>query len=365
MKRFLLVFVLSMGLFFIGCDKDSSTEPDNQNTDIPADPVNVTPPATTINNIQPTANFSAPANNPSRIQMNLTGMLNPVTNQPIAVYYDPANPGASNIFVTEDGKVKGLKVTKVGTGTVLQADVVFTVDNSGSMGQESDSVAAGIIKFANFLSASGLDVRFGIVGYYGNVSGAINFTTAANIETYLKRSTGTSRTIGFSGPDSATLVNKASSFASGIYGENGVVGVLFADSNFSWRGTAQRVFINFTDEPTQSRSSEPKWNTAQMCAAIAGKATVHTVFSQDSSYYNWNALDERPWDMSKCTGGTIEFIDGNATGIDLTKINVAGALSNSYLVEYVKSSQQAVEHVVVVIIKETNADGKTTYRVTY
>ncbi len=369
MKKFLLILSIALGLFLIGCDKDSSTEPENSNTDIPADPVGVTPPATTINNVQPTATFSAPADNPSRVQMNLTGLLDPTTNNPINLFYDPSNPGSSNIFVTEDGKVKGLKVTKVGTGTILQADVVFTVDVSGSMGQESDSVAASIIRFANFLQASGLDVRFGAVGYYGDVRGAINFTNATTLANFLNRSSGTQRTVGFAGPDSAALETNAANFASNMSSvdENGVVGVLFADANFSWRASAQKVFVNFTDEPTQSTTSSPNWNTAQMCAAIAGRATVHTVFSEDTLYYNnsWSATNERPWDMSKCTGGTVKFIDANATGLDLTTLPVAGALSNSYLVEYVKSSSQAMEHVVVVIVKVTNADGSTTYRVTY
>ena len=366
MKKLLVSLFLCAGIAFYGCD---STEPDtNDNSDIPADPQNVTVPATTINNVQPTAVFTPAANNPGRIQVNLTGLLNPVTQQPITLFYDPNSPASSNIFITEDGAVKGLKVTKVGSGNVLKADVVFTVDNSGSMYQEADSVAASIIEFATFLQASGLDVQFAVIGYDGWVNGGINFTSAQNISTYLNRATGTSRTYYFAGPDSAALTQKASNFAPNVWGENGVVGVIFADSNYTWRAGAQRVFVNFTDEPTQP-DNQLFWNTALMCGLIGGKATVHTVYSgpaDTSSWYgtSWSPSNERPWAMSLCTGGTMIFIPENAAGLNLRSLPVAGALSNSYLVEY-RAGSTGKSHTVVITIKENNADGKREYTVTY
>ncbi|MBS4034489.1 MAG: VWA domain-containing protein [Ignavibacterium sp.] len=359
MKKLFLTLFLIAGIAFYGCD---STEPDaDDNTDIPADPQNVTVPATTINNIQPTAVFTPAANNPGRIQVNLTGLINPVTQQPITLFYDPNSPASSNIFITEDGAVKGLKVTKVSTGNVLTADLVFVVDNSGSMSEEADSVAASIIEFANFLQASGLNVQFAVVGYSGSINGGINFTTAQMLSTYLNLSTGTSRTRGFSGADSAALVTRAAGFGSGT-GENGVIAAIFADSVYSWRSGAQRVIINFTDEPTQSDGN--MWNNAMGCALLGGKATVHTVFSQDSTSYVWSSTRERPWDLSNCTGGTNIFIPTDAAGLDLKNLPVAGALSNSYLVEY-RAGSTGTSHTVVITIKESNADGKREYTVTY
>ena len=152
--------------------------------------------------------------------------------------------------------------------------------------------------------------------------------------------------------------------ASGVYSENGTVGVLFADSLFSWRGTAQRVFINFTDEPTQP-DNNLYWNTAHMCNIIAGRATVHTVFSRDSSYYSWDQYDERPWDMSRCTGGTTNFINSDASDLDLSNLNVTGSLTNSYSVEYVKGDGDVKTRMVRIVVKEQGADGERTYTVTY
>jgi hypothetical protein len=236
------------------------------------------------------------------------------------------------------------------------------------MSEEADSIAMSIIAFANHLQASGLDVRFAVVGYDGSVNGGINFSNSVTIENYLKRPnyTGTYRTYGFSGTDSATIDNKAEVFAPDVYGENGVVAVLFADSNFTWRAGAQRVFINFTDESTQP-DNNLFWNTAKMCNLMIGKAAVHTVYSgpaDTSSGLNgsWGTYDERPWEMSLCSGGSVKFIPQDATGLDLKTLPVTGALTNSYLVEYRTSG--AGTHTVKITVFTATADGSNTFTVT-
>ncbi len=362
-KIFAFILILSIIAIYTGCKKDSNPVNNTNNSDIPTDPTNVTVPTTTINNVTPTAAFSKTTGNESRIRMNLTGLINPVTNQPIQLV------AQQNLFVTEDSQVKGLLVTKVGTGNVLKADIVFTVDNSGSMDEEADSIAASIIKFSQTLQSSGLDVKFGCVGYYGEVNGAINFTNAQSLSTYLNHSQGTSRTEDFAGPDSASLYNSASQFAPYIYDENGVVAVFFADNYFNWRSDAQRVFINFTDESTQP-NGYVEWSTQQLCQVMGGKATVHTIYSgpADTSYGlngQWDEYNERPWEMSLCTGGTIKFIPENASGLDLSQLPVTGALSNSYLIEFITSGSGS-SHTIGITVKESNADGKRIYQdITY
>jgi hypothetical protein len=350
----MLVFT---SLIYFSCD--TAENPEDQNADIPGDPTGVNVPTPTKNNVLPSASFSTAG---SRVKLNLLGLIDPTTNQPLTLSYNVGNPQASNIFIQEDGVVKGLKVTKVGTGNVLTADIVFCVDNSGSMGQEADSVAISIIEFANFLQSSGLDVKFAVVGYDGDVNGGINFTNAQSLSAYLDRETGTYRTYHFAGPDSASLAERASNFGY-AGGENGVIAAIFADSVYAWRAGAQRVFINFTDEPTQSLS-DGTWNNAMGCSLLSGKSTVHTVFSRDSSYYSWTPTRERPWDLSKCTGGTIKFIPEDASGLNLKDLPVAGALANSYLVEYV-SAKTGVSHIVKITIYTSTADGVQTFNVTY
>jgi len=353
------VLVFTSFVFF-SCD--TTDNPEDKNTDIPADPTGVTVPAPTKNNVLPAASFS---NSGSRIKLNLLGLIDPTTNQPLALSYNASNPQASNIFVEEDGVVQGLKVTKVSTGNVLTADIVFCVDNSGSMGDEADSVAASIIAFANFLQASGLDVKFAVVGFDSYPNGGINFTTAQNLSAYLNRETGTYRTYYFAGADSAALTTRAYNFGY-AGGENGVIAALFADSVYSWRAGAQRVFINFTDEPTQNYDGI-HWTNAQACSLLTGKATVHTVFSGDTTYYNstyWNQYDEEPAALSRCLGGTIKYIPEDATGLNLKDLPVAGALANSYLVEYV-TAKNGVAHTVKVTVYTSTADGVQTFNVTY
>lgn len=356
-KLFSVLFVLFAFIFFSSCDSENDAD---QNQDIPKDPTGVTVPTPTKNNVLPTASFSASG---QRVKVNLLGLIDPTTNQPLLVNYDASNPQNSTIFLQEDGVVKGLKVTKVGAGNILKADVVFLVDNSGSMDDEADSIAASIINFANFLQSSGLDVTFAVVGYDSYVNGGINFTTAQNLSTFLNRSTGTYRTYQFSGADSAALANRSNAFGN-TYGENGVLAAIFADSVYSWRAGAQRVFINFTDEPTQSDGIT--WNNAMGCALLSGKATVHTVFSEDSSSYSsyWSNTDERPWELSKCTGGTIKFIPNNANGLNLKDLPVSGALANSYLVEYI-SSKTGMAHTVKITVYTSSADGTQTFNVSY
>lgn len=362
MRKLLFVLMLVFAsLIYFSCD--TAENPEDQNTDIPGDPTGVTVPTPTKNNILPSASFTTTG---SRVKLNLLGLIDPTTNQPLTLTYNASNPQGSNIFVEEDGIVQGLKVSKVGTGNILTADVVFLVDNSGSMSEEADSVAKSIIDFATFLQASGLDVKFAVVGFSvnGDINGGINFTTAQALSAYLERNTGTSRTENFAGTDSAALTNRANTFGS-AGNENSVMAALFADSVYGWRAGAQRVMIMFTDEATQSNGVE--WTNAVGCGLLSGKATVHTVFSGDTTYYNstyWDATNEEPAAISRCTGGTIKYIPEDASGLSLKDLPVAGALANSYLVEFV-SAKTGVAHTVKITVYTTTADGVQTFNITY
>jgi uncharacterized protein YegL len=92
-------------------------------------------------------------------------------------------------------------------------DIVFVIDNSGSMGEEADKVAEKIKDFAAKLVASGVAAKFAVVGFNGGITGALDFTDVAGIETYLNRDKGTMRTGGFEGPNADTLKDKAGTFS--------------------------------------------------------------------------------------------------------------------------------------------------------
>src|SRR5690606_18654957 len=100
-----------------------------------------------------------------------------------------------------------------------------------------------ITNFSDLLAKSGLDVRLGVVGYDGNITGAINLASTNEVSDYLNREDrsfgGTSRTEGFEGADFEKLSNEAQALNSdsriSSSSENGVVALRYAENLFSWR----------------------------------------------------------------------------------------------------------------------------------
>ncbi len=375
--RSLLLKVLAVSMLLllvtVGCDDEDYSflsdptydDPDYSDEDagscgIPSNPSGSegSLPPINIGNIHPSTSFSLGECSPNCVEINVSGLFNPITGEPITPVY------GENFFLFEDGEPRGLKITRVDSSNILLADVVFTVDNSGSMGPEADSIAAGIVRFAQLLEASGLDIRFGCVGYYGQPNGAINFTTAEGLEAFLNERngvpvTGTNRTVGYGGSDADELETAAQTFAPGFgYNENGVIGIRFADENFDWRSGASRQYINFTDEETQPDGIE-EWSTSFLCDLMAGRANIHTVFSDDTTGYNWvDNVDERPWELSECTGGTVAFVQGNASDLDLSSLPIVGSLTNSYLIEFITSNPDCdFYHTIMIYIYDEGANG--------
>ncbi|MCS6989946.1 MAG: VWA domain-containing protein [Chloroherpetonaceae bacterium] len=356
-QKTLALLLLIVGVSFFACQEDESPlGNDAPNRDIPADPGGSAP-ATTINNVRPAATFAKTQGNENRIRVSLLGIIDPTTGQPIAF------SGNQNLFVTEDNALKGVKLTRVSSSASLAADIVFVVDNSGSMFEEADSIAAKIIAFANALGASGLNARFGCVGYDGPVTGALDLTVAESLRTYLNRPgfAGTSRTRGFGGPNAQALQQAAQNQNLGIFGENGIVGIRFADSLFAWRQGAMRVYVNFTDEPTQP-SNRPWHSTDGFLASWSNlRGTIHTVWSGgDTTWTETPLFSEKPWRLSIGTGGTIRVIRSDARDLDLTTLPVTVALQNSWLVEF-RTSNSNAPHTVRITVKTSGADGETRY----
>ncbi|HXS81659.1 MAG TPA: vWA domain-containing protein [Methylomirabilota bacterium] len=342
-----------------GCSKkDGGPTNSDPNADIPADPGGVAP-VTQFNNILPSGSFSCTVGNEIRIRLNLLGVVDPRTGQPLPL-------GAGEIFVTEDGVLKGKKVSQPVTNDRLRADVAFIVDDSGSMGEEADSIASRITAFARSLEARNMDVRVGCVGHGYNsdqrVYGALDLTTAQSLEAYLGRGRGLGRTVGFTGRDSAALASAARGFGGIGGGENSIIGIRFADQHFSWRPGANRVYVAFTDEPTQpggdtalaTRQFVREWRSG------AGRGTVHMVYSSDTTGYWVPNHFERPWDLATLTGGTIKLAQRDAAGLDLESLPVTGVIAASRLVEF-KTSSAAGIHKVVVTVKTATADGFTVF----
>ncbi len=287
------------------------------------------------------------------VRVNMTGVLIPDTNEWLELR--GPNDESQNIWMEVDGIPRGFTVingdeeqaTKSATRAAKsKADIIFLIDNSGSMGQEADAVANEIAAWSQSISEI-LDVEFACVGYddYGNISGGLNITSIENLEAYLNNGySGTSRTKRFGGDDADMLSSLASNGYSDPYDECGMSALRFADENFAFRSGSNRIYINFTDEPNQPSGYEAwsvdflndqnNWNTLQ--------GTVHTVYSDTSITYSTTPLyKEYPWLMSEYTGGTVVYTN-SSFDITLDELTVTGAIQNSAILRMIKSDDLAV-----------------------
>ncbi len=159
------------------------------------------------------------------IRLDMTGVQNPESKEWINLIGTGGKDGSKqNIWVSVDNKPKGILVTKASddeNGASNAVDLVFLVDNSGSMSEEADAIARDIVAWAQLLTSSNLDMRFGCVGYDGRITGALNITDVNSLSEFLNYSSGTNRTYHFGGADASVLSSAASSYANS-YCECGV-----------------------------------------------------------------------------------------------------------------------------------------------
>ncbi|MBD5300348.1 MAG: VWA domain-containing protein [Bacteroides sp.] len=242
-----------------------------------------------------------------------------------------------NVWVEIDGQPKGVKVYNTADDNnerSVPVDLVFLVDNSGSMSEEANTIARDITTWAEKLSKTSLDIKFGCVGYDGAITGAVNITSYQNLSNYLNRDDawGTGRTIGFDGSEADIMKfnSNKESYRTGGYSdaECGMAALRFATDMFTFRKDANRIFVNFTDEPNQPRgnanfsveSLKTDWNT--------NLGTIHTVFSEYQSYDR----NESNRLMSEYTGGTVIYTNSSFTSVTLENLPVTDAMRNSYVI---------------------------------
>lgn len=307
--------------------------------------------------------------------MSLTGIQTPDTEEWMKLYGTGSTE--QNIWAEIDGKPKAITVTNSGelarvasradfAATKAKADVVFLVDNSGSMSEEANRVAEEIISWSQTLSQV-MDVQFGCVGQdYGTIKGAIDITSVENLHAYLNRSgvSGTLRTRGF---EDTELQTAAQSYGSPS-DECGGLMLHFADEHFTFREGANRIYVHFTDEPNQADnytwSVESVNRESEYYNWGATRGTIHTIYS---SLYesNWSTPDyEDPRLFSTYTGGTSMTVNSSFAGVTLDDLEVTGAITNSYIIRFnVTEDMLTGKHTVTIVIQ--SKDGKYQARITY
>ena len=262
----------------------------NNRGDIPEDPNTPSPDVPDPNTPIPYPNVQPSVDDWGNyvVTMNLTGIQDPNSGDWLDLY--GTGLSTQNVWVDVDGSPKGILVINLEDNvTRVKNDIVFTVDNSGSMGAEADAIARDIISWAQMLTNNNLDVKFGVVGYGGYVDGAINITDVTTLSSFLNAYTGTSRTSHFGGNDATTLKNYANSYPkTGSYtdtNECGAMAIEFANDYFNFRAGSNRIYVNFTDEPNQPDGNTKysvEWFKSQQNWPTSN-GTVHTVYSSGSS----------------------------------------------------------------------------------
>lgn len=242
-----------------------------------------------------------------------------------------------NVWVEVDGTPKGIKVYNTADDKDadhnVPVDLVFLVDNSGSMSEEADAIARDIAAWAAKLNAGSLDIQFGCVGYDGAINGGIGISTAEDLTAFLNRPgrTGTSRTNGFVGSDSeiSKYESAKESYRTGGGSSNecGMAALRFATDQFSFRRGANRIFVNFTDEPNQP-AGKPQFSVESLLTDWdTSLGTIHTVFSETREYGS-----EYNSKMSEYTGGTVILTDSRFSDVTLESLPVTDAMQNSYII---------------------------------
>ena len=348
---------------------------------IPDSQAGQTPTIQGEDNLQvPQPAFYIDENNEDILNMSLTGIQIPETGEWMQLY--GTGDARQNIWVEVDGQPKAVSVINSETvqarsrgamsrtatfASRAKADVVFLVDNSGSMSQEANTVAQEIIDWSTTLSQT-MDVQFGCVGidhYY--VNGAIDITTVDALHDYLNNRSGhtygTSRTTGFV---DAELENKADAYDN-AGGECGGIMLHFADENFTFRSGANRIYVHFTDEPNQP-NNHVEWSVESVNRESANynwgstKGTIHTVFSDLYNYrpdtHDWTPLiDEDPRLFATYTGGTTIDTDASFAGVSLEDLPVTGAITNSYIIRLnITTDMLTGKHTVKIVILSTDGN---------
>ena len=306
------------------------------------------------------------------MRIDMTGIQDPQTLKWIKLF--GTEKEGQNVWVSVDGKPKGIEVynnSDDDADKTITADLVFLVDNSGSMSEEADAIARDIVAWAKTLASSNLDIRFGCVGYDGTITGAMNLTTLEYISSYLNRSRGTDRTVGFEGSDALRLKNASPSYTTS-WAECGMAALRFADKNFTFRNGSNRIYVNFTDEPNQPNgkngfsveylNDQTNWDASQ--------GTIHTVYSDyDTTFTVRYLYDEKPWLMSRYTGGTELYASSSFTGVSLNDLPVTGAMQNAYIIRFTNIDEfmdgKPHNMKITVLSKDRNVQAEKTFSIVF
>jgi hypothetical protein len=367
--RLPLYGLLALGLSLSACDSAET----NPNDDIPADP-DVAPPAEATGSLIPSiALDEIDPSNPDRIPLVIGGVAYDAGGLSVVDYDE------ENLTVVVDGRVQGKKISESSAG--LRADIVFVIDNTGSMGGAIFGVRESVLSFIGAIEASGQDIRAGVVAYNDNLpetfeSGVPVTDTRAHAAVYGF----VDLTSDFAEADTLyQFIENLPATGGGDGPELAIGGLDYARRAFSWRPGAQQIYIVITDVTTwgggytsfpNSKGIDAGYPTAEELArTVRDEGGVIHTYSPDNGddpFFSDGEHDVR--DFSTGTGGIWTEFDFSG-GLDLTTLGIIETTLASSRVEFVRDSDGVTPRTVRVVVRVEEGgevfDGERTVTLTF
>lgn len=211
-----------------------------------------------------------------------------------------------NIFLYENSsRLTSFTFGKDTSGGASQADLVFVLDVTGSMGNEIISVKNNIIEFADSLSASGVDYQLGLVTFLDIIEGKFPFTK--DVQAFQQ------------------LIGAQYAHGGGDMPENSLQALLDA-SAFNFRPDSKRIIVWITDAQFHEKDTyTPLTRQTVLDSLLIKGIVVNAIGTKDykSSYYDAITIP---------TGGNYYDITGNFRDILL---DISRMKSNyKYMITY-------------------------------
>ncbi len=202
----------------------------------------------------------------------------------------------TNLFFYTDGERYEPVLEKDTTGGLNQADIVFVLDVTGSMGGEINDVKNNVVEFADNLKENGIDYQLGMVTFLDEIENIYDFTKD---EFYFK-----------------DIVGQQFAHGGGDGPENSLEGLMNA-TFFNFRPSANRIVVWITDAEYHYRTQYTLDDVIE--GMLQNGITVHCVGSTNyqTGYYDQIIMN---------TGGNFYDINGNFRDIliDISKMQSSG-----------------------------------------
>lgn len=217
-----------------------------------------------------------------------------------------------NVFLYENNeRISSFSFGKDTTGDLDQADIIFVLDVTGSMGNEIDNVKNNIIEFADSLSNKGIDYQLGLVTFLDNIENVYPFTN--DVQLFHQQIAAQNAHGGGDGPENS-------------------LDALATAADFDFREQSKRIIIWITDSNYHEQDNITGKSKSEVVNKILSNGIVVNAIGNEafkSTYYDPITIP---------SGGNYYNIYGNFRDIllDISRLNS----TNKYLISYTSASSE-------------------------